>query len=70
MDVDSMWDRTKERVTRWVTEFCVARDAHRGTAWERLSVAYPDPAQARRAVELFRVARLQVPAGAAQNAAA
>lgn len=45
--------------------FCEARDVHRSTAWERLSVAYPDPREALRALEIFSTTRLSIAAGAA-----
>ena len=61
----SLMNRAEECLARLLTDFCDARDANRGTAWERLSVAYPDPHEARRAVELFQRARPQLTTAAA-----
>lgn len=58
MNILTPWHRAQESLARLLTAFCEARDASRGTAWERLSVAYPDPQEARRALELFRRAGL------------
>ena len=64
MNVQAQWKSAKKHVSRIVTEICAARDAHRGSAWERLSVAYPDPIEARRAIELFQLTRLELTATA------
>jgi len=64
MNVRSQWKIARDTVARLMDAFCAARDAQRGTAWERLSVAYPDPREARRAVELFQLTRLPVSAAA------
>lgn len=64
MSITSTWNAARAYAVDSITGFCLARDAHRGTAWERLGVAYPDPVEARRAVELFRSARLQIAAAA------
>ena len=62
MSTKSTWNAARTYVIGTITHFCLARDAHRGTAWERLGVAYPDPLEALRAVELFRTARLHITA--------
>lgn len=62
MSITSTRNAARAYVVDSISNFCLARDAHRGSAWERLGVAYPDPLEALRAVELFRTGRLQIAA--------
>jgi len=65
MNVKSLRTRARTLVTDSFSAFCEARDGHRGTAWERLSVAYPNPQEALKALEFFRATRLPIAASAA-----
>ncbi len=60
----------QKKVSFWIDQCRAPLDEMSGTSWERLSVAYPDPVEALKAIQGWQLARGLAPAVVLQSGAA